>query len=307
MSVSTPPVKTKSGSAGMFADFASDFGVKVELAAASTGSKSQSKSSNFITPTARRSASQISNTPTNDEKATDGGKASPEGPESKRVRASLEYADRKINAPNLSPSQASPARAAGYDSRKDPGSVVKSMGMKKPPVALPEGAKRIFSRPQVLQSVSKKNFHYMHTPLEFRANALDKHAQFMADALIKKYSLSEPDPIGPTSQDTQLHIGRICCEGAEGRLNAKSVMLEGTLGLCNGRRIRLDLSRIADYALFPGQIVAVEGNNAGDGAFVVRKIYEGAPPPMPSHTPAQLQEFKAKNDGQPTVVWAASG
>ena len=164
-----------------------------------------------------------------------------------------------------------------------------------------------YSKPAVLQNIPFEGFHFMHTPLEFRANALDNHTQFVSDALVQKYGLAEVDPIGPTSQDTQLHIGRICCEGAEGKLNAKSVMLEGSLALCNGRRIRLDLSHISDFALFPGQIVAVEGNNAGDGAFVVRKLYEGAPAPRAMHTPEQLLEFKTANDAQPTVIWAASG
>lgn len=278
--------ETSSSTPSLYADFASDFGVKVEI---------QQPQSPKATPNPRRSASKISQSET-----------SPQFPESKRAR-SMAGGAAAIKVPDMSPSKASPPSLKGYDNRSDAGTVAKSMGMRKPPQKLPEDVKRIFSKPTVLQNIPHESFHFMHTPLEIRANALDLRTQSMMDALVKKYKLHDVEAIGPTSQDKQIHVGRICCEAAEGKLNAKSVMLEGSLALSNGRRIKLDISRITDYALFPGQIVAVEGNNAGDGAFIVRKLYEGAPANLPSHTNAELLEFKNANEDQPTVVWAACG
>ena len=278
---------------GLFADFASDFGVEVDIKRKADQIETTIVDDNFTTPASKRSTSQLSEE-----------QASPDAPDNKRVRTKLDYAPK---VPEFSPSTASPAGLRGYANRKSPDVVVKKMGLRSPPTALPSGSHRIYTAPTVLQNLEFSGFSFMHTPTELRANALDLHTQFVTSAITKKYGLDDVDPIGPTSQDTQIHVGRICCEAAEGKLNAKSVMLEGSLQFSNARRIRLDLSRIGDYALFPGQIVAVEGNNSGSGSFTVRKLYQGAPAPLPSHTPTQLQEFKTKNDGQPTVVWAASG
>ena len=39
-------------------------------------------------------------------------------------------------------------------------------------------------------------------------------------------------------------VGRICCD-SEGRLNEQSVMLEGSIAVSGGARVRLDLSQVS--------------------------------------------------------------
>jgi len=46
--------------------------------------------------------------------------------------------------------------------------------------------------------------------------------------------------------------GRICCD-SNGKLNAQSVVLEGSRETSAGKRIPLDLSDVTHYSLFPGQ------------------------------------------------------
>ena len=48
-------------------------------------------------------------------------------------------------------------------------------------------------------------------------------------------------------------VGRICCD-SEGRLNERSVLLEGSVELSNGMRTKLDLSKLDSFKLFPGQV-----------------------------------------------------
>ena len=48
-------------------------------------------------------------------------------------------------------------------------------------------------------------------------------------------------------------VGRLCCD-SDGKLNAKSVILEGSRETSGGRHIQLDLSAIERYSLFPGQV-----------------------------------------------------
>ena len=49
-------------------------------------------------------------------------------------------------------------------------------------------------------------------------------------------------------------IGRICCD-SNGKLNSQSVILEGSQELFSGQQIKLDLSELRQFALFPGQVV----------------------------------------------------
>lgn len=68
----------------------------------------------------------------------------------------------------------------------------------------------------------------------------------------------------------------MCCEAAEGRLNKTSVVLEGSRRDSGGCRIKLDLSDMdGGFALFPGQIIAVEGVNASGHKMVVKRVVEG--------------------------------
>lgn len=49
-----------------------------------------------------------------------------------------------------------------------------------------------------------------------------------------------------------MFVGRVVCD-AEGRLNANSLLLEGTLKHSHGASVKLDVSRLTAYRLFPGQ------------------------------------------------------
>lgn len=48
-------------------------------------------------------------------------------------------------------------------------------------------------------------------------------------------------------------VGRICCD-SEGRLNERSMLLEGSVELSNGMRTKLDLSKLDSFKVFPGQV-----------------------------------------------------
>ena len=74
-------------------------------------------------------------------------------------------------------------------------------------------------------------------------------------------------------QDQVTVTGRISCDSV-GKLNAKSVILEGSRESSAGKCIPLDLSSLKEYSLFPGQLVAMIGTNATGQKFVVSKTYE---------------------------------
>ena len=56
-------------------------------------------------------------------------------------------------------------------------------------------------------------------------------------------------------QEPAYMVGRICCD-SEGRLNEHSILLEGSVESSNGARTKLDVSKLDNFKLFPGQVRA---------------------------------------------------
>ncbi|NXA57174.1 DPOA2 polymerase, partial [Nothocercus julius] len=75
-------------------------------------------------------------------------------------------------------------------------------------------------------------------------------------------------------------LGQIGCD-SNGKLNAKSVILEGDREHSAGGQVPLDLSELQEYSFFPGQVVIVEGTNSTGKCLVASKLYEmGMTPPF---------------------------
>lgn len=70
---------------------------------------------------------------------------------------------------------------------------------------------------------------------------------------MKKDVFRFPFPFLSTVKEDVSVIGRICCD-SNGKLNAQSVLLEGSQELSAGSRVKLDLSEVRQFALFPGQV-----------------------------------------------------
>ena len=71
------------------------------------------------------------------------------------------------------------------------------------------------------------------------------------EILVQKHGLEEPIGFGPTMNETFPSLGRISCD-SEGRLNANSLLLQGTQDLSRGHALPLDVSQIKEYSVFPG-------------------------------------------------------
>ncbi|CAE8639127.1 unnamed protein product, partial [Polarella glacialis] len=71
--------------------------------------------------------------------------------------------------------------------------------------------------------------------------------------------------VGVPSQAETVLCGRIVCEGLEGRLNERSMLLEGSRASSNGARVQLNVAECQRLAAFPGQIVGVLGRSGMAG------------------------------------------
>jgi DNA polymerase alpha subunit B len=116
-------------------------------------------------------------------------------------------------------------------------------------------------------------YRYMWAELADKADVLDAHAMALLagvrDPTVAIRNIGraadeqEPEEVEYSavlvpSQEPVIIGGRVCVEG-EGRINPGSVLLEGTRNLSDGKRIKLDLSKVGSFDVFPGQVIAVEG------------------------------------------------
>lgn len=80
-------------------------------------------------------------------------------------------------------------------------------------------------------------------------------------------------------------MGRVCCDG-NGRLNAKSIVLESFAG----KSVPMDVSQVENFSLFPGQIIVVEGENPLGSKLCAKQIYSDASLPLPPKPSLSTEE-----------------
>ena len=130
--------------------------------------------------------------------------------------------------------------------------------------------------------------------------------------MVAKYRLAEElVAVGTRSETPVVYVGRVCVasEAGDGKINSSSVLLEGLMA-DGGKRVALDLSELAGYSLFPGQVVAVRGVNALGYKMMVQALFHGVTPPPPmvrACNARAIAQAAAKVGGGPLRVWAATG
>ncbi|CAO3591206.1 unnamed protein product [Absidia cylindrospora] len=139
-----------------------------------------------------------------------------------------------------------------------------------------------------------EEYRYMFEKIRNKSEVLDDRIDYIADVINQAYQLDNDygNPCRAT-QNTITAVGRICCDASEGKLNDKSILLETSRTLGMGKRVKLDISQVNEYTLFPGQIIAVEGTNKTGKSFTVDKILL---PPFPENLEPVTDENKAPND-----------
>ncbi|KAJ3281769.1 DNA-directed DNA polymerase alpha subunit pol12 [Borealophlyctis nickersoniae] len=128
---------------------------------------------------------------------------------------------------------------------------------------------------------------------------IDRFASLICDAARDALPESEraefclAHPAQP-AQEAVLSVGRVCCDTIDenAKLNEKSVVLEASRELGAGCRVKMgleDLLRLGQgYALFPGQIVGVDGPNPSGQTINASKIILPPLPPPVATPPSEL-------------------
>ncbi|XP_028940276.1 DNA polymerase alpha subunit B, partial [Antrostomus carolinensis] len=129
-----------------------------------------------------------------------------------------------------------------------------------------------------------KSYKFMFQKALDIREVLSWRIEELGDTLKSHHHLEDFASVLLPAQEPVTVLGQISCD-SNGKLNAKSVVLEGDREHSSGGQIPLDLSELKEYSLFPGQVVALEGTNSTGRTMVVSKIYEGVP--LPFHTPPE--------------------
>ncbi|NXT38929.1 DPOA2 polymerase, partial [Pelecanoides urinatrix] len=196
--------------------------------------------------------------------------STPENPRPKRTLSSRSpYALFSPNSfsPSVTPSQK-------YTARGSRGEVVASFGSVQGPSWSGRGGRgctpKLFGSPE--ENLTKSYKFMFQKALDIR-EALCWRIEELGDALKNHHHLEDFASALLPAQEPVTVLGQIGCD-SNGKLNAKSVVLEGDRERSSGGQIPLDLSELKEYSLFPGQIVALEGTNSTGKKMVVSKLYE---------------------------------
>ncbi|KAF8378143.1 hypothetical protein HHK36_029480 [Tetracentron sinense] len=159
---------------------------------------------------------------------------------------------------------------------------------------------------RVLGSRSEPGCRFMYDRIEDRFNSLENRIRRHATALVAS-GLYE-DLMDPTvaSQKSVFSVGMVCCDG-EGHLNEKSIMLQGSVEHSGGQRVRLDLQKLNQFSFFPGQVVAIEGNNPSGHCLIASKVVDSIPvvlSPDVSMPPGKKQAMDQEIQPSPSSLLA---
>ncbi|KAL5007932.1 hypothetical protein ScPMuIL_013513 [Solemya velum] len=178
---------------------------------------------------------------------------------------------------SFSPSSATPSKK--FSSRTNAGEVLNTFG--KLENINWSGSNQVCAITSYdLPTCLEKRIKYMFQKLTDKAQVLNDLIEDIGMELKAAYEIEEYSHIGLPVQDQVTVVGRICCD-CNGKLNAKSVLLEGSRETSAGKSIPLDLTDLTEFSLFPGQVSAFDGTNATGMKFVAKKVYPGICLPLP--------------------------
>ena len=125
---------------------------------------------------------------------------------------------------------------------------------------------------------------FLYERLEDKVEYVQARIAAFEAALQAATSVSTDWPVyaATAGEEAVVVVGRIVVDGDEGRLNAASVLLEGSVRHSGGQRVKVGLDKLESFSLFPGQIVALEGHNPSGFMFMPTKVYAGVAPPAPN-------------------------
>ncbi|KAE8770137.1 DNA polymerase alpha subunit B [Hordeum vulgare] len=142
---------------------------------------------------------------------------------------------------------------------------------------------------QVQRSKPEPGCRFMYDRMEDRFNYLEGRIGRSARLFSATGLCGQPADATLASEENMFAVGMVICDG-EGRLNEKSILLQGSVEHSRGQRVRLDLKDINQFSLFPGQVVGIEGHNPSGHCFVASKLIDSIPVSVDDQLPCAKKQ-----------------
>ncbi|XP_052744171.1 DNA polymerase alpha subunit B isoform X2 [Bicyclus anynana] len=204
-------------------------------------------------------------------------------------RVKTEHTEQSSNQIELRPATYSPSvdHSGKYSSRTNQGSVVYSYGDEKLLATLANATSasditdlnisQVRNDDGELYTKAMFGFELLHE----KASTFDNHIRYISQCIMKKNGITESSSVRHKTQTEVYVAGRIECD-ADARLNSKSVVLQGTWDESLSLVVPVDLDNVAQYSLFPGQVVVLKGVNPRGDKFIARRVVTDAARPAPA-------------------------
>ncbi|KAI0492783.1 hypothetical protein KFK09_027059 [Dendrobium nobile] len=151
-------------------------------------------------------------------------------------------------------------------------------------------------------SLPEPGCRFMYDKIEDRFNSLEYRIKRHSSAFLTSGLYGEPNDATLASQKNIFAVGMICCDG-EGRLNEKSIMLQGSVEHSGGQSVRVDLQKLHQFSLFPGQVIGIEGHNPSGHCLLASKVIENLPlAPDVGLPPAKKQAMDHEQKGFTSIT-----
>ncbi|CAN7998853.1 unnamed protein product [Ixodes hexagonus] len=124
---------------------------------------------------------------------------------------------------------------------------------------------------------------YMFENLMEKADALIDYAERVPGCYLNDLDDKPFEDIKSIVMKGGFVTGRILCDSS-GKMNTNSLILEGSKS-SYGHSVKLNLSRLKQFSVFPGQVIVGKGANANGQNLVLEELLEGKMLPFPSEAP----------------------
>ncbi|KAL6905855.1 hypothetical protein ACP4OV_003456 [Aristida adscensionis] len=142
---------------------------------------------------------------------------------------------------------------------------------------------------QVQRSQPEPGCRFMYDRMEDRFNYLDERLRKSGSLFAASECFAQPVDATLASEEKMFSVGMVFCDG-EGRLNEKSILLQGSVEHSRGQCVRLDLKDLDHFSLFPGQVVGIEGHNPSGHCFVASKLIDSIPISVDAQLPSAKKQ-----------------
>ncbi|XP_054169161.1 DNA polymerase alpha subunit B-like [Oppia nitens] len=119
-----------------------------------------------------------------------------------------------------------------------------------------------------------EGFKFMSLKIKETNEILNDLIDEFSEQLRQKLDIESWNHFSVQSPSEAYYIGRVCYDCTQNKLNNNLIRFEGSRYLTNSESIDLDLSRLSNYSLFAGQVMACKAINESGKSLIVQEIID---------------------------------